>query len=223
MRLKAVCAGMAAVVFVLAGCASIPPEAPELSAQLGARITAVEVAHRQLLSDYFLAKKKRVDEFVQAEWVPQFARELFQDPRIAGTWDEVVKSNDPTDRLKFVLIAAPAIQQQINAKRTELMQPLEELQATIESRLKAEYDNMRAINSTLTAFLQSAAKLEQNRKRYLDIVGVSEEKIDGYIYEADQAVSSLVARARTAQDRATDAEEYRKKIQTLIGRIRKGN
>jgi hypothetical protein len=205
----------------LVGCATIPPEAPELSAQLGTRISAVESAHRKLLGVFFVDRKKRVDEFIQNEWIPQFASELFADKRIAEVWNEVVKSENTTDRLKFILYVGPQLQQKINAKRIELMQPLEELENTIANRLKGEYDNMRAINNTLTAFLQSASKVEENRKRYLEMIGISDKQVDDFIHETDHVVSDLVKGAKTAEQRVKDAETYKKKVDDLMSKIRR--
>lgn len=57
-----------AVAFCLViyfGCASIPSEAPELSAELGNRISALEEATINLLHEYFEFKRKDVDNFIQ--------------------------------------------------------------------------------------------------------------------------------------------------------------
>ena len=159
-----------AVVMSIGGCASIPPEAPELSAQLGSRISSLEAAHVRLLQEFFSEKRRRVDDFVQEVWVPIFAQEFFGDPRVDAVWQQVVQSQDPKDRLKFITLVGPKLQEKINKKRVDLIQPLDELESTIRTRLKSEYDQTRAINNTLTAFLQSASKVEENRKRYLDTV-----------------------------------------------------
>ena len=176
---------------LILGCATIPSEAPQLSAQLGTRISAVEASHKRLLADFFNEKRRRVDEFIQEEWIPLFAKELFSDPAIAETWDEVVRSQQTEDRVKFILMVGPRLQKKINAKRLELIHPLDELERTIASRLKNEYDQMRAINNTLTSFLVSASKVEETRRRYLEMVGISEKKIDDFINETDQAVTEL--------------------------------
>jgi hypothetical protein len=221
MRTRIRAAFLAVVVGLTAGCATIPPEAPELSTQLGTRISAVEAAHRRLLSDFFNEKRKRIDEFIQKEWVPVFAREFFGDPRIESVWDEVVRSNDPDDRLKFIVLVGPKLQEKINAKRLELIQPLDELENTIALKLKSEYDNMRAINNTLTAFLQSASKVEENRKRYLEMIGITEKDIDEFINDTDQAVAELVRAARTVEDRVKDTEEFKNRVEEIIKKLRK--
>ena len=207
----------------IGGCASIPPEAPELSAQLGTRISSLESAHVRLLEKFFLEKRRRVDDFVQEVWVPIFAQEFFGDQRIDAVWKEVVQSQDPKDRLKFITLVGPRLQEKINKKRIELIQPLDELEGTIKSKLKSEYDQTRAINNTLTAFLQSASKVEENRKRYLDIIGITDKEVDKFVNETDQAVSELVDAARSIEGRTStkDAEKYREKIKGILDKLHK--
>lgn len=214
--------GYLAVAAALAwgGCASIPPEAPELSAELGARISALEAAHVRLLEEFFLEKKRRVDEFIQNVWVPIFAREFFSDPRIDDIWKEVVQSQDPEDRLQFIVMVGPKLQKKINQKRIEFIQPLDELEAAIKNRLKIEYDQTRAINNTLTAFLHSASKVEENRKRYLDMIGITDAAVDRFVNETDQAVTELVDAARSIENRVKDAEKYREKIYHILAKLK---
>jgi hypothetical protein len=205
---------------LILGCATIPSEAPQLSAQLGTRISAVEASHRRLLADFFNEKRRRVDEFIQEEWIPLFAKELFSDSTIADTWDEVVRSQEMGDRVKFILIAGPKLQKKINEKRLELIHPLDQLEKTIASRLKNEYDQMRAINNTLTSFLVSASKVEETRRRYLELVGISEQTIDDFINETNQAITELAGVGKTAKDIVKDTEAFKSKIDAIIKRIR---
>jgi hypothetical protein len=200
------------ITVILTGCASIPPEAPELSAQLGARISSLEAAHVRLLQEFFLEKTRKVDDFVQEVWVRLFAQEFFGDPDVDAVWKQVVQSQDPKDRIKFITLVGPKLQQKINEKRIELVRPLNELEATITNKLKSEYDQARAINNTLTAFLYSASKVEENRKRYLDMIGITDKEVDKFINETDEAVSELVAAAGTIEDFTKDVEKHKKTI-----------
>jgi hypothetical protein len=210
-----------ATAFVLAGCASIPPEAPELSAQLGARISSLEAAHVRLLQEFFIDKRRRVDDFVQEVWIPVFAQEFFGEPRMDAVWQKVVQSQDPKDRLQFIILVGPKLQEKINRKRIELIQPLDELEVTIKNKLQSQYDQTRAINNTLTAFLYSASKVEENRKRYLDMIGITDKEVDKFVSETDLAVSELVDAGRSIEDRAKDAEKYREKIKNILEKLRK--
>lgn len=210
-----------AATLAVTGCASIPPEAPELSAQLGTRISSLEAAHVRLLREFFVEKRRRVDEFVQEVWVPLFAQEFFSDPRIDAVWQQVVESRDPNDRVKFISLVGPKLQDKINKKRVELVQPLDEIEATIRGRLTAEYDQVRAINNTLTSFLHSASKVEENRQRYLGMLGITDTAIESFIGKTDEAVTELVDATRSVDDIATDAEKYRETLKDILAHIRK--
>lgn len=211
---------IAFLVALLTGCASIPPEAPELSGQLGTRISAIEAAHTRLLEQFFAEKRRRVDDFVQEVWVPTFAAEFFGDAKVDEVWREVVASKDPKDRLKFITLVGPRLQEKINKKRLELVKPLEDLEREVKSKLKIDYDQARSINNTLTSFLQSASKIEENRKRYLELIGISEKQVDKYIDQTDEAVSELVGKAKDVQNKVKDAEVFIDKIKKITSNIK---
>lgn len=202
------------------GCASIPAEAPELSAQLGGRISALEVAHVRAIEKFFAERRSRVDEFIQESWVTTFAREFFEDKEIDDTWKQVVASKDPNDRLQFIVIIGPKLQKKINEKRLELMKPLEELEREVKSKLKVEYDQARSINNALTAFLQSAAKVEANRNRYLEMLGITDKQVDKFIDETDEAVSQLVSKAKDASNAVDKGKAYLDKIKAITQKVK---
>lgn len=209
------------VGLALAGCASIPAEAPELSAQLGNRISAVEAAHLRLLEDFFVEKRRRVDQYVDDVWMPVFAQEFFADARVETLWDQVVQSRDPRDRVRFLTLVGPRLQAQINRKRAELVQPLDELESTVRARLRAEYDSMRALNNSLTTFLRSASKVDENRRRYLEMAGISAQETDRFAADTDAAVAELVSSAQNAENRLQEVEKFRAQIRGVIDKVRK--
>lgn len=204
----------------IAGCASIPPEAPELSGQLGARITAIESSHNRLMEQFFTEKRRRVDEFVEEVWVPTFAAEFFGDSQVDAVWKQVVASNDPKDRLRFIVMVGPKLQSKINEKRVELIKPLEDLERTVKAKLKVDYDQARAINNTLTSFLQSASKVEANRKRYLEMLGITDKQVEAFIDDTDEAVSDLVDKAKGAQNKVNSGKAFVEKVKSIAAKIK---
>lgn len=209
-----------AVAVVCAGCATIPAEAPELSAQLGSRISALEVAHVRVVEKFFAERRSRVDEFIQETWVPTFAKEFFEDKNIDDMWKQVVASKNPNDRLQFIVIIGPRLQKKINEKRLELIKPLEELEREVKSKLKIEYDQARSINNTLTAFLHSASKVEENRKRYLEMVGIAEKQVDKFIDETDEAVNQLVSKAKSTNSAVDKSKDYLNKVKAITQKVK---
>ena len=93
-------------------------------------------------------------------------------------------------------MVGPKLQEKINRKRLELVQPLDELEATITTKLKAEYDQTRAINNTLLHSSPVCSKVEENRKRYLDMIGVTDREVDKFVAETDRKVSELLLSLR---------------------------
>ncbi len=214
-----------AILMVVMGCATIPSEAPELSNELGKRISAIETANLNLLHKYFDFKRDQIDKFVEEEWVPLFAKNFFENPTISKAWDTVVRENDANERLKFIIKLGPRLQTKINNKRIELIKPLDDLERSIEQKIRDEYNQARAINNTLTSFLLSASKVAENRNRYLEKVGIKEEEINNYIDKTDRIISDVLGQAKEVQglsekvsiaDYNSIIKEYKNKINDII-------
>ncbi|MBI5582107.1 MAG: hypothetical protein HY895_23360 [Deltaproteobacteria bacterium] len=200
---------------ILVGCASIPSEAPTLSQELGNRISAIEKANITLLRKFFNQKRDQVDRFVEEEWVPTFAREFFDNPKVSAAWDTIVRENDKVERLKFIVLLGPKLQSRINSKRVEYIRPLDDLEREIESRLRFEYNQARSINNTITSFLLSASKIDENRKKYLAMMGVKDDQISMVIDRTDEICSDLVSKANEAKDKLKTGQAFIEKIREL--------
>lgn len=205
------------IVFLpgLQGCATIPHEAPELSVQLGKRISDIEDSNITLLNRFFDQKRKEIDRFIEEEWVPTFAENFFANPQVSKAWDTVVRENDKEQRLQFLVRMGPVLQKKINQKRLELIQPLDELERRIEKTIRDEYAQARSINNSITSFLLSAAKVAENRDRYLGMVGLTDQKIGPVIDKTDEVVSNLISKAKDAPDKVQKAEEYIEKLREI--------
>lgn len=203
------------MLVAVTGCISIPQEAPELSKELGNRITAIEIANITLLQRYFSLKRSEVDRFVDEQWVPIFAENFFSSAQISKAWDSIVKSNDKTDRLDFIVRLGPKLQKRINQKRTELLHPLEELEREIERKIRGEYEQAKAINNSITSFLLSASEVAENRNRYLNEIGVSEVDVNNAINKTDDAIAVLLNKTESIAEKVESAEKFVGKIKKI--------
>jgi hypothetical protein len=200
---------------VMNGCATIPAEAPVLSRQLGSRITAMEKSHLTLLHRFFEQKRDLVDQFLYEEWLPVFAEEFFTHPTVAHAWNTIVSEDDTAARLEFLLRVGPRLQTKINARRRELIKPLDEIEAVLEEKLRADYNQARAINNSLTSFLTSAAEVAANQSRYLERLGISDAEIGNFINQIDAAVDSLHSGVEEVGDSLAAAESYRDQLEAI--------
>ncbi|MGI9282846.1 MAG: hypothetical protein ACR2PX_24885 [Endozoicomonas sp.] len=195
-------------MLTMLGCVSIPQEAPTISAELGKRISAIEEANITLLNRFFDQKRAEVDRFIEQEWTPIFAKEVFSDSKVADMWNQVVRSNNDRDRLKFLVLMGPRLQTKINAKRLALIQPLDDLERSIEDSIRADFNQTKAMNNTITSFLLSASEVAENRDRYLKMTGIGDEQSSNWINQADKAVSGLLDSANDADGKIGSAEKY---------------
>jgi len=203
------------VTLVFGSCATIPHQAPALSEELGIKINSIEKSHIKLLTIFFNQKRELVDEFIVKEWIPIFAKEFFSDPKISSAWDEIVTSNNKEDRLQFIILLGPKLQDRINQKRLELIQPLDDLQKEFESQILNEYNIAKSINNSLTSYLYSASKVDESRTKYMDMLGVTDGKIDAALNKTDSIVNQLVDLGNTALDKETQIKSYLTQIQSI--------
>lgn len=203
------------VLSMLIGCASVPREASELSMELGNRISSMEEANITLLNNFFDQKRSEIDSFINNEWAPEFTEEVFLNPTISSIWQTIVNEDNEADRKEFFLRVGLRMQQKINEKRLELIQPVDELENRIERQLRSEYSQMRSINNSITSFLVSASEVGENRNQYMQMIGVSRDRINQILNETDNAVDNLLRGASDAQDKVERGEEFIENIKSI--------
>lgn len=156
-----------------------------------------------------------MDRFIEDEWVPEFANQFFSNETISRAWGTIVREDDREQRLLFLVKIGPKLQERINNKRMELIRPLDELERRIEREIRGEYNQARAINNTITSFLMSSSKVAESRTRYLEMMGIRDDKIGELISETDGAVSNLLGKANDARDKVGRAEQFLDKVREI--------
>lgn len=211
------------LVFVLvlfSSCASIPREAPLLSRELGVQIQELESSHLNLVKVYFDKERGQVKEFIDEQWLPVYAGNFFEDENINNIWEQVVESDNKSDRLEFIVRTSPVLQQEVNNKYRELIEPLDRLETELSLAIQNKYANLKSINNTITSYLFSATEVEENRQRYLDLVGVTDQKVNSAINDLEAFTSNLTTKATMVETGVEDFEErfqnYKNKIEELL-------
>lgn len=215
------------ILLVAGSCVSIPPAAPDLSVELGKRISSLNKAHIRLINAYFDQKRFAVDEFIQKEWLPAFATNFFTNPQIQKAWQEIVRSANDQDRVDFLVMVGPQLQELLYEKRAELVAPLNEIERELISAVQSEYDLSLSINNTLTSFLVSSSKVAENQQRYLNMIKISDTRIADVIDQTDKALQNLVTQSdqvtvgfEKARELSSKADEYKKKLSEIKDKIK---
>jgi CRISPR/Cas system CSM-associated protein Csm2 small subunit len=200
------------MVLSLISCSNIPEEAPQLSVELSKNIKELEKSHLNLLKKYFNLRRDLVDEFLYEEWLPEFAENYFSNPQLEKVWNQVVKSNDKEKRMEYILTLAPELQKKINEKRNSMIKPLDELEETLEEKIKDSYDTAKATNNSITSFLVSAYKVDQNRKTYLSKVGIDDSDINSILDKVDEVADKLNS---SGAKNSAKADEFIEEIEKI--------
>ncbi len=203
------------LMFIFVGCVSIPPEAPKLSSELGKRINSLESANIKLLSKFFDQKRNDVDEFISDEWTPLLAKKIFSRPQVEKIWNIIVRDDNKVDRLNFIIQMGSKLQKSINKKRLALIKPIDELERKIEKQIRNEYTQARAINNSISSLLISASDVSENRDRYLEMVGITNNKIENVIDQTDDLISSLLNKSKGSPKKVDKANAFIKKMKSL--------
>jgi hypothetical protein len=210
------------ILFCIAitSCATIPSQAPQLSEELGNKLTSLEKSHLTLLHAYFDQKRALVDQFVSEVWLPRFAENFFSNPQIQEAWNKIVQTNNTTERLEFLLAAAPHLQTVIDEKRQELIKPLNDLEYQVEAAVREEFNLARSANNAITSFLSTAAKIDENRSRYLKMLNISEDKISNVISETDEVLGNLVNKSEEILSKEAELKKYQAQADTYLQKVK---
>ena len=213
------------IIFVVSlfSCASIPREAPVLSQQLNTEIQELENSHLGLVHSFFELKRKNAKEYINTVWLPLFAEKYFKQQDISNMWNLVVNEGSPEDRLQFILATAPALQEEINLQQEKMIAPLDKLEYKLEQALKEKYTNARSINNTITSFLFSASKIDENRQRYLNMIGVSDDKISKTINKTALITEKMLNTANSVDNRydaiQENIQDYTEQLNNILNQI----
>ena len=201
------------ILLAATGCASVPPAAPQLSANLGGRIQEMHATHLQAVRLYFDAKRAEVDRFVNDEWLPLFAKEVLEQPAVASKIEQLQAGTPPAERVAIIVGLGTRLQAKINAKRLELMRPIEEYELAVVRKLEESYNTTQAINSTLTGLLSATADATKTQQ---DILGALQIQgpLDGALNGAEKLVG-LLTDGRNAYEKNKPA------IDALLNAVKK--
>jgi hypothetical protein len=140
----------------LLGCASVPREVVELSYVLGADLTEVQRSHEALIRLHFDDLRRQTDDFLVNRWQPTYLRNFIAD----GGLVDLATDPDPNEVLAGVQDWAEIALEEIHAKRSELLDPLDAQEQELLEATGAAFARMRTANATITAHLGSIRQVE---------------------------------------------------------------
>lgn len=169
------------------GCASVPPEVVVLSHTVGQDVLEIQRSYDALVSARFDALRQERLDYLNNEWTPLFLKNWVKSGRLIETAKgEVVYSDAAGDfvapdaliaeqqRFDTILMWSEAAVAQIEAKRVELIEPLNRQEAAIRAEMNAAFNQVIRNNALVTAHLSSIRKVDAAQSEALGRVGAED-------------------------------------------------
>ena len=152
-------------------------------------------------------------------WIPQFSEDFFSNPKVSEKWNAVCATNDDAEKLKFITNVGVNLQKKINEKRQEFIDPLNDMEQTLEEKLLTNYNALKVTNSVITNYLLSASKVKDTQVNALKMLGVEQSQLDntlGEVYsimgDINDNVSSITSGKDTSIDYLQQLKDLSKKL-----------
>ena len=159
----------------VAGCATVPPEAPAAAEALGTRLERFEEAHMTLLDALFETHRVGIERFVATRWQPRFVDEFLGAPETAALVAELGTGGGSSDALgEWLGVALPALIDTIEAERRALIDPLEGVERDARRQAHDAFAEARLLGRALEGWLVAERELVDAESGLLETFGVGE-------------------------------------------------
>ena len=152
--LKIVRLAVVALMVTMASCASIPPEAVQLSSTLGQMISKAKAAHINMVDQHFDQLALQVDKFAMGEYKTAFLDNV----------RKLMKQRDPNFTALTDAQYDAAMTRIMNNRMTWLKTVWANKQTVLKS-LEDYYALMEQANAEVTNLIRSAASVENTRNK----------------------------------------------------------
>ena len=194
-----------AAALAIAACAKVPPEVVGLSSTLGEDIVATQTSYQLLITSHFDNLRTQVNTFVDTRWRPAFLRRFIQSGKLA----ERAKETDPEKQATGVGNWAQVAVETIEAKRKELLDPVDEDEKQLRVAVDDAFNRMIRANTAVTAHLNSIRKVTEFQDQVLQAAGVKDlrDKINQALVDTSARTQKAIDAVAKADNVVTQLEE----------------
>ena len=162
----ALLAGLIGLGLALPGCATVPPEAPELSYTVGQDMQVLQESYRKLIRAYFDALRQQVNQAIDNVYVPAFISNFVEGGKLVQH-----AQDNRTDLVEFWAREAVG---KIDAQRAKRLAPLNKAEAELMNDVDTAFERAIHANAIVTAHLNSVSEVQEEQSKILEALGVEE-------------------------------------------------
>ncbi|NIV96577.1 hypothetical protein GWN42_28285 [candidate division KSB1 bacterium] len=185
------------VTFTLIGCATVPKEVVELSYTIGGDLEEVHASYKRLVQTHFDGLRAQTLDFFNNKWKPTFLRKFIENSNLV----ERVSDPDPERVLVTVEIWAETAIDTIEAKKKQLLDPINEDERELMQSIDDAFANLIRANATVTAHLNSIREVKELQDETLSGVGIKNlrDKINNGLMEASHRAKEALEKFKEAE------------------------
>ena len=206
---------------LLVSCASIPKETVTLSKTIGSDLQILHNSHRNMVQLYYNRIKLNINAFIDDVYAPFVIHYVLEvelnkhkrgESSIYGIIENAGKKggkDETEEALNVMLEFQEAANQQINAKKNELLSPILQQEREILSAIDQSYQNTIYANTALTAYLVSVRKVKESQNEALSIVGLNglDTTVTNQLVELSSLVELAIERGEEINIKSNEDEQ----------------
>lgn len=220
----------------LAGCAVVPTATVSLSKAIGDDLQTLHSTHRNIIQIHFNKITNDINSFVDDVYAPYIIHYVLQgdmknyksnQPSLFGSIQvsaQKLSKSEADSALVYMSDFLTAAREKIEAKRSELLTPIQNQTADLLSSVDRSYENAIHANAVLTGYLESLQKVKSAQQVALSKIGLSKAdstvtnsllKLSGQVEEAIQLGKKIDIQSNDAK---AQLEEVSNKIKGLTNK-----
>lgn len=223
-----------AVIFsslLMVSCASIPKETITLSKTIGSDLQILHDSHRNMVQLYYKEIKLNVNAFIDDVYAPFVIHHVLEvelnkhrrgESSIYGIIENAGKTDgkgETEEALNVMLEFQEAANQQINAKRNELLSPILQQEKEILNAIDQSYQNTIYANAILTAYLVSVRKVKESQNEAFSIIGLNDldVAVTNRLVELSEFVDTVLEKGEKIDIKSNEAQQQ---IEDIVNKIK---
>ena len=212
-----------ALIFLIGGCAQVPPSSVTLSSSVADDVMSMQSAHKEFVNYYYDSIEKQANTIIDEQYRPELIRKLID--------KDVARFKDSGEKHKSLIYAIQKafvntenlgengltktqalamgkikifytnIDKDVELERKKLLDPLRQQRQKFLTKVDANYTNIIKKNAAITALLHSVVKVHETQQQLFSIAGGE----INFRREIGNKISNLADKIEKTQGKSEDA------------------
>ncbi|TRY30653.1 hypothetical protein [Aliiglaciecola sp. M165] len=233
------------LIWLISGCAQVPPSSVTVSQSIGNDVLSMSQAHAAFVNAYFDELEKEINDLIDNKYAPELIadsvkehKEWYEDSNdkdasiIYAIEEAFVNTNEKSNEqivsetngaLLGLQYFFEIINEDVAKRRSQLLTPIREKRNQLLNAIDANYQNIIRKNATITGLLSSVVEVHEAQDKILSELGFEEGmrgKVGNSISQISNAMkdfrSKVEARSNTVTDIEKGFDELSSNLSSLI-------